>query len=247
MCKLGSSPRVRGAADRLERQSTSLGIIPARAGSSNYTLDNGHPAGDHPRACGEQPPTAPRKGQRMGSSPRVRGAASDVRPARDTDGIIPARAGSRCIKNVNVNDCRDHPRACGEQWLRWFLLAQRMGSSPRVRGAGQSTGTQKTPNGIIPARAGSSGRKNIRPFFFRDHPRACGEQFCAVVFADCWSGSSPRVRGAADLARLVVGIQGIIPARAGSSHDIERHGILCRDHPRACGEQGSLLFPRFAI
>ena len=111
------------------------------------------------------------------------------------------------------------------------------GIIPARAGSRPIYGYPKTPNGIIPARAGSSGRKNIRPFFFRDHPRACGEQFCAVVFADCWSGSSPRVRGAADLARLVVGIQGIIPARAGSSHDIERHGILCRDHPRACGEQ----------
>ena len=187
----------------------------------------------------------------------MRGAASDVRPARDTDGIIPARAGSRCIKNVNVNDCRDHPRACGEQWLRWFLLAQRMGSSPRVRGAGQSTGTQKPQTGssprvrgavggkisalsffgIIPARAGSSFAPSCSRIAGRDHPRACGEQPRYRAARDTLSGSSPRVRGAV-LAKLGIELaDGIIPARAGSSPLRLGRSPPSRDHPRACGEQ----------
>ena len=51
-------------------------------------------------------------------------------------------------------------------------------------------------------------------------------------------GSSPRVRGAAELIGAGVEDEGIIPARAGSSHRRSRRRVPGRDHPRACGEQG---------
>ena len=53
--------------------------------------------------------------------------------------------------------------------------------------------------GIIPARAGSSMRDRVRNIRQRDHPRACGEQNKYVEGAYYWTGSSPRVRGAAQL------------------------------------------------
>ena len=51
---LGSSPRVRGAAEWVPSYFDFQGIIPARAGSSRGRSATTRPAWDHPRACGEQ-------------------------------------------------------------------------------------------------------------------------------------------------------------------------------------------------
>ena len=50
----GSSPRVRGAAIGERAPRDDAGIIPARAGSSQYTGTPVVAVRDHPRACGEQ-------------------------------------------------------------------------------------------------------------------------------------------------------------------------------------------------
>ena len=50
----GSSPRARGAAQALCQDVASLGIIPARAGSSTKSRSNIANMEDHPRARGEQ-------------------------------------------------------------------------------------------------------------------------------------------------------------------------------------------------
>ena len=51
---MGSSPRVRGAAEKLKVERVVAGIIPARAGSSLFQAFFAAFAWDHPRACGEQ-------------------------------------------------------------------------------------------------------------------------------------------------------------------------------------------------
>ena len=76
--KLGSSPRVRGADDDVTITESTIGIIPARAGSSDMQKSLG---------IGNE-----------GSSPRVRGAVSVYSVNHYWLGIIPARAGSR-LKN----------------------------------------------------------------------------------------------------------------------------------------------------
>ena len=153
------------------------------------------------------------------------------------NGIIPARAGSRISMLRALIIGRDHPRACGEQPSCAPKSTMRMGSSPRVRGAGETAGQGIDGGGIIPARAGSrpapwrwsSGR--------RDHPRACGEQVDWPAVAPRSLGSSPRVRGAVPEGHRPRQGPGIIPARAGSRIVENRYCHLRRDHPRACGEQ----------
>ena len=133
--------------------------------------------------------------------------------------------------------CRDHPRACGEQWLFAMSLCRTSGSSPRVRGAGLVLASLRYGSGIIPARAGSRCANRWRAWRLGDHPRACGEQHLFHGLHSCGRGSSPRVRG----AEVSYGIQrlrlGIIPARAGSRPQAETNLCSRRDHPRACGEQ----------
>ena len=196
VCKLGSSPRVRGAADRLERQSTSLGIIPARAGSSGVRMMFARLHRDHPRACGEQKRGNLYSMVDAGSSPRVRGAVCSLIVCVLHIGIIPARAGSRGVCwDCNTGN-RDHPRACGEQPVQDGSTVQALGSSPRVRGAALASNGGRAQYGIIPARAGSRLHTPPSTTARRDHPRACGEQKLTTPRRARLSGSSPRVRGA---------------------------------------------------
>ena len=65
----------------------------------------------------------------------------------------------------------------------------------------------------------------------------CGEQLTVAVTVVPVEGSSPRVRGAAEVNGLRDKRVGIIPACAGSS-DFKCHvATPLRDHPRVCGEQ----------
>ena len=153
----GSSPRVRGAVGGVENNPLKLGIIPARAGSRTALYLWHRQSRDHPRACGEQRSPLKPKSVGLGSSPRVRGAASVHGVEERVEGIIPARAGS------------SDPAAVVLVFGRW-------GSSPRVRGAVIELNGWGVQVGIIPARAGSSSCIIIRTKPFRDHPRACGEQ-----------------------------------------------------------------------
>ncbi len=51
---VGSPPRVRGTGREMPVIKKMSGITPARAGNSTFEAGRQRPAGDHPRACGEQ-------------------------------------------------------------------------------------------------------------------------------------------------------------------------------------------------
>ena len=92
---LGSSPRMRGAAQVLVLLVRRDGIIPTYAGSSGSASTTASRTRDHPRACGEQERDPSLGDIHLGSSPRVRGAVSAPFGYAWDFGIIPARAGSR--------------------------------------------------------------------------------------------------------------------------------------------------------
>ena len=173
----------------------------------------------------------------VGSSPRVRGAASRAGGEAGGRGIIPARAGSRSPSRGAPTWSTDHPRACGEQCTQWKSLLSRPGSSPRVRGADDVACHDSGRERIIPARAGSSAQGLRGGHDVEDHPRACGEQASCALLSLLDGGSSPRVRGAASQAAPTSTEHRIIPARAGSSSAACSSHPSSSDHPRACGEQ----------
>ena len=74
-------------------------------------------------------------------------------PAR---GIIPADAGSTSDKPADDTGQTDHPRGCGEHFVRSSNLSDPGGSSPRMRGAPHYGVHRLTGHGIIPADAGST-------------------------------------------------------------------------------------------
>ena len=113
-CTPGSSPRMRGTRFRCSAVVVDGGIIPAYAGNTRRQEPDDAHCRDHPRVCGEhrdhhQPPW-----RRTGSSPRMRGTHLSQVVWRDSEGIIPAYAGTTRSSNFSVRSPRDHPRVCGE-------------------------------------------------------------------------------------------------------------------------------------
>ena len=90
---------------------------------------------------------------------------------------------------------------------------------------------------ITPACAGNSLPKGIKTGRKKDHPRVCGEQQRLTSFLRGISGSPPRVRGTAAQAADSITVTRITPACAGNSNPELLFTMICKDHPRVCGEQ----------
>ena len=90
--------------------------------------------------------------------------------------------------------------------------------------------------GIIPAYAGNTLWRTLFSALSPDHPRVCGEHEGKVGEALRRLGSSPRMRGALHLGIAQHAWLGIIPAYAGSTHQVRLVRLHRRDHPRVCGE-----------
>ena len=87
-----------------------------------------------------------------------------------------------------------------------------------MRGKGQARRTGHRGTGITPAYAGKSRPVRIRLHRWRDHPRLCGEKFCAAVIPSMLAGSPPPMRGkvVGTVDRILP--PGITPAYAGKSY-----------------------------
>ncbi len=166
----------------------------------------------------------------------MRGAQHPGRHRRDARGIIPAAAGSTCSWVPSPTPHRDLPRGCGEHRRPDSGRMKDMGSSTRMRGAHEPEDHRPDEPGIIPANAGSTAthpRSSRRTW---DHPRGCGEHRESPRPRRCFSGSSPRMRGARPPCLRCGTADGIIPADAGSTRGRRSTRSLPGDHPRGCGE-----------
>ena len=90
----GSSPLARGRHGASPTPVDTVGIIPARAGSTAYRLVSQPVRPDHPRSRGVDPPHLLALGLPPGSSPLARGRLGGNLVAAQPRRIIPARAGS---------------------------------------------------------------------------------------------------------------------------------------------------------
>ena len=115
-------------------------------------------------------------------------------------------------------------------------VALARGSSPHTRGARPAPRHRRRPAGIIPAYAGSTGRRRSCESRRRDHPRIRGEHDGDLSRISHVAGSSPHTRGARQSLAVCRGVGGIIPAYAGSTVDFIPENIPPRDHPRIRGE-----------
>ena len=153
----------------------------------------------------------------QGSSPRMRGTRRAGACGSDRPGIIPAYAGNTRGVLCYYRGDGDHPRVCGEHVPVRGLARSIAGSSPRMRGThvGDFLGGQV--NGIIPAYAGNTGRRELARPALRDHPRVCGEHFPDDQIGRWNLGSSPRMRGTLLFLSRAGSVFGIIPAYAGNT------------------------------
>ena len=89
------------------------------------------------------------------------------------------------------------------------------GSSPLARGSRDALGGGLDDRGIIPARAGFTGRSSAPRSRGPDHPRSRGVYACGTVLPRETDGSSPLARGLHIRDQHLVHVVRIIPARAG--------------------------------
>ena len=130
---------------------------------------------DHPRACGENPPSGGILPLCWGSPPRMRGKLYTIKFLSADVGITPAHAGKTAYVNRGWAGAEDHPRACGENPCQLPRRCAAIGSPPRMRGKRQSPAPSTCCRGITPAHAGKTAPKYVRLQCEEDHPRACGE------------------------------------------------------------------------
>ena len=193
------------------------GIIPAYAGSTMASMSYSPTLPDHPRIRGEHQPGFHRARSSSGSSPHTRGAPSLLEHGIDSRRIIPAYAGSTAFPAAWKRGVRDHPRIRGEHQRCTDCTQGAPGSSPHTRGAPTLTIPDSVTERIIPAYAGSTGRREAVDVLEADHPRIRGEHDTPRIPGSASGGSSPHTRGAL-LARLSqIFTCRIIPAYAGST------------------------------
>ncbi len=99
----------------------------------------------------------------------------DRRTGRKIVGITPARAGKTRNSIRSMDVMRDHPRACGKDFMMSQKNSLKLGSPPRVRERLTSDHPMLDEERITPARAGKTLDINANWILNQDHPRACGK------------------------------------------------------------------------
>ena len=131
---------------------------------------------DHPRVCGEKPPSCPEMSTNEGSPPRMRGKDVLHCNCLSEFGITPAYAGKSPCLPCKLLTGWDHPRVCGEKHAPARAQGLITGSPPRMRGKGFFHFAHKVFEGITPAYAGKSRPppENAAGTFCAPHPDASG-------------------------------------------------------------------------
>ena len=178
-----------------------------------------------------------------GSSPLARGLLSVPFFSTGVGRIIPARAGF--TSSTWLLPCRlpDHPRSRGVYGSCASAAPPRSGSSPLARGLHNERISKLLENGIIPARAGFTGRGTAAATPSSDHPRSRGVYVTTSATGHDSPGSSPLARGLRSQSASAGSCHRIIPARAGFTGG---HGLpppVAGDHPRSRGVYASFSTP----
>ena len=150
-----------------------------------------------------------------GSSPLARGLRRPPRRRPPLRGIIPARAGFTVCQYSMPSHGEDHPRSRGVYADAVIGGPCGGGSSPLARGLLRVDSCLFLLVGIIPARAGFTGRGGRWRRRGWDHPRSRGVYGVVDGVLPGGEGSSPLARGLPHDYWAVRRRGGIIPARAG--------------------------------
>ena len=114
----GSPPRMRGNGRRRHPEPSFCGITPAYARKSHFRVFGLQADADYPRVCGEKASKLAFMCNNSGSLPHMRGKDFFIEDGLLADGITPAYAGKRLVHIVVEPLFGDHPRICGEKFLK---------------------------------------------------------------------------------------------------------------------------------
>ena len=170
-----------------------------------------------------------------GSSPLARGLHDARVPHVAHPGIIPARAGFTMVSPSPLTRPSDHPRSRGVYASTFPSRRTCSGSSPLARGLRSLGEFVVAGDGIIPARAGFTGRSLRRGGVTTDHPRSRGVYQEPREADQFPAGSSPLARGLLITNQTRQPEAGIIPARAGFTYRSWLTSMNDEDHPRSRG------------
>ncbi len=160
-------------------------------------------------------------------------------------GLIPARAGNTRTRREVANGPWAHPRSRGEHVTAICILMMAPGSSPLARGTLPHNKKLWDQLGLIPARAGNT-TPTMRAFSpWRAHPRSRGEHLSAASTMRDAMGSSPLARGTPRGRSQCIQLKGLIPARAGNTHQYHSASVPRRAHPRSRGEHAEIAASEF--
>ena len=151
-------------------------------------------------------------------------------------GLIPAHAGKTGGGNELPGRAGAHPRACGENGRRAKDQPFTAGSSPRMRGKHPKSQALHGSARLIPAHAGKTNVAPFGAFWWKAHPRACGENGSFHLCFETLKGSSPRMRGKLNQSEYDTISRRLIPAHAGKTFVPVASASGKAAHPRACGE-----------
>ena len=108
-----------------------------------------------------------------------------------------------------------------------------------MRGKDSENRFAENPQGITPAYAGKRNGFEMKTSKHRDHPRICGEKGDLIPIYLDEVGSPPHMRGKVFKNFHHDSDSGITPAYAGKSLLCQLQVLVCKDHPRICGEKSA--------
>ena len=109
---------MRGKGERIWKPLEREGITPAYAGKSQQSGSGYNDRRDHPRLCGEKVECSPIAPIAEGSPPPMRGKENEYALNYSTSRITPAYAGKSAAAVRCSPQWSDHPRLCGEKYIR---------------------------------------------------------------------------------------------------------------------------------
>ena len=154
-----------------------------------------------------------------GSSPLARGTLLLPTKTIYGYGLIPARAGNTSPAQARARVLRAHPRSRGEHLSTGHTAPTWWGSSPLARGTLVLWLALAAVSGLIPARAGNTLPTSTLARTGGAHPRSRGEHASTGSTRDSTAGSSPLARGTLPRESPGHRRKGLIPARAGNTHE----------------------------
>ena len=147
---------MRGKPYRPWRPRRRAGNIPAYAGKTLRLSSTAPSTQEHPRVCGENKHQDSSPSPILGTSPRMRGKRSPMKPTPPLGRNIPAYAGKTLFWPGRRGGSAEHPRVCGENGNHWPPPFRKLGTSPRMRGKQYRSRFPTRLGRNIPAYAGKT-------------------------------------------------------------------------------------------